>query len=195
MLRRGFSSTEIIKTLRKIKGTNTIWFNETYCSSPEQVIAECIKLMDKELKDYKSLAQSLDNVTKQLSKIKADNGYNQVINDINEVVELEDGSVSFNGQTWHPSPSTAKIINETWNKSEVSFIQAVDVTDIPSSSNLLLDLKVAGKDNPSNSKALGDYPQIPTKSFKAKQCPDCSANLITNSKCDTCQECGWSKCK
>ncbi|MBO0721576.1 MAG: hypothetical protein J2P41_12185, partial [Blastocatellia bacterium] len=49
MLRGGFGPEEVAASLNKVIGNHSIWFNERLCTSPEQVVAECILLTKRRL--------------------------------------------------------------------------------------------------------------------------------------------------
>ncbi len=49
MLRGRFSTKEVVSILRKKNGNQVIWFNKKCCTTPEQLIAECILLTEEEL--------------------------------------------------------------------------------------------------------------------------------------------------
>ena len=49
MLRGGFEAGEVARSLNKVIGTHSIWFNERLCSSPEQAVAECLMLAARRL--------------------------------------------------------------------------------------------------------------------------------------------------
>jgi ribonucleoside-diphosphate reductase alpha chain len=49
MLRGGFEPGEVAASLNKVIGNHSIWFNERLCTSPEQVVAECIMLTRRRL--------------------------------------------------------------------------------------------------------------------------------------------------
>jgi ribonucleoside-diphosphate reductase alpha chain len=49
MLRGGFSVEEVARSLSKIRGDHSIWFNKHNFTSPEQVIAECLRLTARKL--------------------------------------------------------------------------------------------------------------------------------------------------
>jgi len=42
MLRGGFEPEEVAASLSKVIGNHSVWFNERLCTSPEQIVAECI---------------------------------------------------------------------------------------------------------------------------------------------------------
>jgi len=64
MLRGGFDSKEVARSLNKVTGTHAVWFNERLLTSPEQAIAECLLLIDRRLKN-------LPASERQLSKMEA----------------------------------------------------------------------------------------------------------------------------
>jgi ribonucleoside-diphosphate reductase alpha chain len=49
MLRGGFETNEVARSLNKVIGTHAIWFNERLCTSPEQAVAECLLLAKRRL--------------------------------------------------------------------------------------------------------------------------------------------------
>ncbi len=49
MIRGGFGPEEVAASLNKVIGNHSIWFNERLCTSPEQVVAECIMLTKRRL--------------------------------------------------------------------------------------------------------------------------------------------------
>lgn len=49
MLRGGFEAEEVSRSLNKINGTHSVWFNQRLCTSPEQAIAECILITKRRL--------------------------------------------------------------------------------------------------------------------------------------------------
>lgn len=51
MLRGGFEVKEVARSLNKVTGTHSVWFNERLLTSPEQAIAECLLLIDRRLKN------------------------------------------------------------------------------------------------------------------------------------------------
>lgn len=46
-----FSTAEVARKLDKITGTNSVWFNERLLTSPEQAVAECLRIVDRRLKN------------------------------------------------------------------------------------------------------------------------------------------------
>ena len=49
MLRGGFDAHEVARSLNKVTGTHSVWFNERLLTSPEQAVAECIMLTARRL--------------------------------------------------------------------------------------------------------------------------------------------------
>lgn len=49
MLRGGFEAEELARSLNKVNGTHSVWFNQRLCTSPEQAIAECILITKRRL--------------------------------------------------------------------------------------------------------------------------------------------------
>jgi ribonucleoside-diphosphate reductase alpha chain len=49
MLRGGFEAEEVARSLNKVTGTHSVWFNQRLCTSPEQAIAECILITKRRL--------------------------------------------------------------------------------------------------------------------------------------------------
>lgn len=49
MLRGGFTSEEVASSLDKVIGGQSVWFNQKLCTSPEQILAECIRLTERRL--------------------------------------------------------------------------------------------------------------------------------------------------
>jgi ribonucleoside-diphosphate reductase alpha chain len=58
MLRGGFEPEEVAASLNKVIGNHSIWFNERLCTSPEQVVAECIMLTKRRLMNQPDSARS-----------------------------------------------------------------------------------------------------------------------------------------
>ena len=59
MLRGGFDPEEVAASLSKVLGSHSIWFNERLCTSPEQVVAECIMLIKRRLMNQPDSARAL----------------------------------------------------------------------------------------------------------------------------------------
>ncbi len=62
MLRGGFDDREVARSLNKVTGTHSVWFNERLLTSPEQAVAECIMLTSRRL-------QSLPDSARAASKL------------------------------------------------------------------------------------------------------------------------------
>jgi ribonucleoside-diphosphate reductase alpha chain len=58
MLRGGFESREVARSLNKVTGTHAVWFNERLLTSPEQAVAECIMLTARRLQDQPDSARA-----------------------------------------------------------------------------------------------------------------------------------------
>ena len=58
MLRGGFEPEEVAASLSKVIGNHSIWFNERLCTSPEQVVAECIMLTKRRLMNQPDSARA-----------------------------------------------------------------------------------------------------------------------------------------
>ncbi|MGH9942652.1 MAG: hypothetical protein ACRD9R_09900, partial [Pyrinomonadaceae bacterium] len=50
MLRGGFDAREVARSLNKVTGTHSVWFNERLLTSPEQAVAECVMLTARRLR-------------------------------------------------------------------------------------------------------------------------------------------------
>lgn len=58
MLRGGFDAAEVARSLNKVTGTHSVWFNERLLTSPEQAVAECIMLTSRRLANLPDSARS-----------------------------------------------------------------------------------------------------------------------------------------
>ena len=58
MLRGGFEPEEVAASLNKVIGNHSVWFNERLCTSPEQVVAECIMLTRRRLQNEPDSARA-----------------------------------------------------------------------------------------------------------------------------------------
>lgn len=58
MLRGGFEPEEVAASLNKVIGNHSVWFNERLCTSPEQVVAECIMLTKRRLMNQPDSARA-----------------------------------------------------------------------------------------------------------------------------------------
>lgn len=54
MLRGGFRLREVARSLQKVKGTHSVFFNEKLITSPEQAVAECLFIMNRRLNNEPS---------------------------------------------------------------------------------------------------------------------------------------------
>jgi ribonucleoside-diphosphate reductase alpha chain len=59
MLRGGFDEREVARSLNKVTGTHSVWFNERLLTSPEQAVAECIMLTSRRLQSQPDSARAL----------------------------------------------------------------------------------------------------------------------------------------
>jgi ribonucleoside-diphosphate reductase alpha chain len=60
MLRGGFDVSEVARSLNKVTGTHSVWFNERLLTSPEQAVAECIMLTMRRLSGAPDSARAAD---------------------------------------------------------------------------------------------------------------------------------------
>ncbi len=58
MLRGGFEAREVARSLNKVIGTHSVWFNERLLTSPEQAVAECIMLTSRRLQNQPDSARA-----------------------------------------------------------------------------------------------------------------------------------------
>jgi ribonucleoside-diphosphate reductase alpha chain len=58
MLRGGFEPEQVAASLNKVIGNHSVWFNERLCTSPEQVVAECIMLTKRRLMNLPDSARA-----------------------------------------------------------------------------------------------------------------------------------------
>jgi len=65
MLRGGFDAREVARSLNKVTGTHSVWFNERLLTSPEQAVAECIMLTSRRLQSQPDSARALAYQTAQ----------------------------------------------------------------------------------------------------------------------------------
>ena len=59
MLRGGFDAREVARSLNKVTGTHSVWFNERLLTSPEQAVAECVMLTSRRLQSQPDSARAL----------------------------------------------------------------------------------------------------------------------------------------
>lgn len=62
MLRGGFEPEEVAASLNKVIGTHSVWFNERLCTSPEQVVAECIMVTKRRILNQPDSARAAAKV-------------------------------------------------------------------------------------------------------------------------------------
>jgi len=60
MLRGGFSVREVARSLEKVTGTNSVWFNERLLTSPEQAVAECLMITQRRLQSQPDSKRALE---------------------------------------------------------------------------------------------------------------------------------------
>lgn len=60
MLRGGFSVREVSRSLEKVTGTNSVWFNERLLTSPEQAVAECLMITQRRLQSQPDSKRALE---------------------------------------------------------------------------------------------------------------------------------------
>jgi ribonucleoside-diphosphate reductase alpha chain len=59
MLRGGFDAREVARSLNKVTGTHSVWFNERLLTSPEQAVAECIMLTARRMQSQPDSARQM----------------------------------------------------------------------------------------------------------------------------------------
>ena len=67
MLRGGFEAKEVARSLNKVTGTHSVWFNERLLTSPEQAVAECIMLTSRRLENQPDSARAAAYAQPQVS--------------------------------------------------------------------------------------------------------------------------------
>jgi ribonucleoside-diphosphate reductase alpha chain len=67
MLRGGFESKEVARSLNKVTGTHSVWFYERLLTSPEQAVAECIMLTSRRLENQPDSARAAAYAQPQVS--------------------------------------------------------------------------------------------------------------------------------
>ncbi|PYS92681.1 MAG: adenosylcobalamin-dependent ribonucleoside-diphosphate reductase [Acidobacteria bacterium] len=67
MLRGGFEAREVARSLNKVTGTHSVWFNERLLTSPEQAVAECIMLSIRRLQNQPDSARAAAYAQPQIS--------------------------------------------------------------------------------------------------------------------------------
>lgn len=58
MLQGGFRTAEVVRSLEKVIGTHSVWFNERLCSTPEHALAECLLIAERRLAGQPDSARS-----------------------------------------------------------------------------------------------------------------------------------------
>jgi ribonucleoside-diphosphate reductase alpha chain len=71
MLRGGFDAREVARSLNKVTGTHSVWFNERLLTSPEQAVAECIMLTSRRLQSEPDSARALAYQQQAQPKLQA----------------------------------------------------------------------------------------------------------------------------
>lgn len=79
-----FSTEEVARKLDKITGTNSVWFNERLLTSPEQSVAECLRIVDRRLKSVPEGSRSNMKASMTAS------GSSQTADDMSNGVEFKD---------------------------------------------------------------------------------------------------------
>ena len=62
MLRGGVDPAEVATSLNKVIGSHSIWFNHRLCTSPEQVMAECILITERRLAGLPASAKAISQI-------------------------------------------------------------------------------------------------------------------------------------
>jgi ribonucleoside-diphosphate reductase alpha chain len=78
MLRGGFEVEEVAASLNKVIGTHAIWFNERLVTSPEQAVAECVRVAKRRLEGKPDSVRALGRVA---GSTCPECGGDQLIND------------------------------------------------------------------------------------------------------------------
>jgi ribonucleoside-diphosphate reductase alpha chain len=71
MLRGGFESRDVARSLNKVTGTHSVWFNERLLTSPEQAVAECIMLTARRLQSQPDSERALAYQQAPVAKVSA----------------------------------------------------------------------------------------------------------------------------
>ena len=58
MLRGGFDVLDVARSLNKVTGTHSVWFNQRLLTSPEQAVAECLLLIHRRIKGQPDSARA-----------------------------------------------------------------------------------------------------------------------------------------
>ncbi len=59
MLRGGFDVLDVARSLNKVTGTHSVWFNQRLLTSPEQAVAECLLLIYRRIKGQPDSARAV----------------------------------------------------------------------------------------------------------------------------------------
>jgi ribonucleoside-diphosphate reductase alpha chain len=87
MLRGAFDVREVARSLNKVIGTHSVWFNERLLTSPEQAVAECLLLTSRRLQNQPDSARALAYTqpapgapapTQALAPAKTNNNYSLI---------------------------------------------------------------------------------------------------------------------
>jgi ribonucleoside-diphosphate reductase alpha chain len=71
MLRGGFDAREVARSLNKVTGTHSVWFNERLLTSPEQAVAECVMLTSRRLQSQPDSGRALAYQQQAQQKVQA----------------------------------------------------------------------------------------------------------------------------
>ena len=71
MLRGGFGPEEVAASLSKVIGNHSVWFNERLCTSPEQIVAECILTTKRRLQNQPDSARAAAKLSIQAAAVGA----------------------------------------------------------------------------------------------------------------------------
>ena len=79
MLRGGFEAREVARSLNKVTGTHSVWFNERLLTSPEQAVAECIMLTSRRLQGVPDSARAAAYAQTNGAKASANTSTNATV--------------------------------------------------------------------------------------------------------------------
>jgi ribonucleoside-diphosphate reductase alpha chain len=91
MLRGGFEPEEVAASLNKVIGNHSIWFNARLCTSPEQVVAECIMLTKRRLMQQPDSAREAAKIAMAQSAEQAKT--TQPVQAANNVVSMKPATI------------------------------------------------------------------------------------------------------
>ncbi|HSK73548.1 MAG TPA: adenosylcobalamin-dependent ribonucleoside-diphosphate reductase [Pyrinomonadaceae bacterium] len=77
MLRGGFEVKELARSLNKVTGTHSVWFNERLLTSPEQAVAECLLLTERRLQGKPASERAMKAVQSPVSEVQSSVSENQ----------------------------------------------------------------------------------------------------------------------